>query len=154
MVSAIYSFEQKPKFKLGRYRESPTKEDRELPFDILEAEDIKRVVGAASEIAIMFFFQNLIYTFARIILDGPIGTRMTMCSNNREKILSRIYEDDNNFIAEKLRPAMRFNLKEKKNGKIKMNGQKRISGKIEKKELFKNLENQWTLILPWKEKQI
>ena len=96
----------------------------------------RKLIGAALEIAIIFFFQNFAYSFGGEIFvqmfGGPIGARLTMCvarivmqnwrdnfaellkkSNIKEK-MSKIYVDDNRCIVERLKLGWRYAPSEKK----------------------------------------
>ena len=92
---------------------------------------MKKILGAALEIAVRFFFSNFTYSFGGKTYiqcyGGPIGARLTMCVArivlqqwredfqrilNRAEIeekLSRIYVDDNRTVLSYLKEGMRFN---------------------------------------------
>ena len=91
---------------------------------------IKKLMGAALEVAVRFFFCNFTYTFGgklfKQMCGGPIGARLTMCvarlvlqqwrddysrvikKANIEELLSKIYVDDNRNVVKKLKPGLRF----------------------------------------------
>ena len=100
-------------------------------------ENVKRkLMGAALEVAVKFFFKHFTYTFGGktyLQIDGgPIGARLTMCvaklvlqqwkeeynvilrEAQIEEKLSKIYVDDNRCITEYVKAGMRFNEKNKK----------------------------------------
>ena len=102
----------------------------------LKEDEKKMIMGAALEIATIFFFRNFTYSFGGKIFvqsfGGPIGARLTMCvarivmqqwrdefaelletSNIQEK-LSKIYVDDNRCITERLKKGYRFDRGERK----------------------------------------
>jgi len=115
-----------------RYMEEKPESNWEWPTDIPSEEMIKRMMGAALDIAIVFFFKNFTYTFGGKLYvqlsGGPIGARLTMCAARlvlqqwrdefikilreadiKEK-MSKIYVDHNRCVVEKLRPGTRFNI--------------------------------------------
>ena len=93
-------------------------------------EIIRKLMGAALEVAIRFFFCNFTYTFEGEIFKqmtgGPIGARITMCvarlvlqqwrddyakilmKAGIDELLSKIYVDDNRNVVKKLKPGQRF----------------------------------------------
>ena len=113
-----------------RYIEDNEKSNWTFPILNLSEREKRKLIGAAIEISIRFFFRNFTYTFGGktyVQLEGgPIGARITMCvarlvlqhwrekykeilkeGNIREK-LSKIYVDDNRCVVEKIKPGLRF----------------------------------------------
>ena len=94
--------------------------------------EIRKLIAAALEIVVKFFFKNFLYTFGGDVYEqgfgGPIGARLTMavyrlvmqswhehyreilkCSKI-EELLGGIYVDDGRAIVRKLELGSRFNL--------------------------------------------
>ena len=108
----------------------------EFPKVIIGRKEKKKLIAAALEIGVKWFFRNFTYTFGGKLylqLDGgPIGARLTMCvaklvlqqwkeeydillkDANLEEKLSKIYVDDNRCITQKIKSGLRFDEEEKK----------------------------------------
>ena len=105
----------------------------EWPQIEINKDIMKKLMGAALEIAVRFFFQHFTYTFGgelfKQMFGGPIGARLTMCVSRLvlqqwrddyakiiekakiEELMSKIYVDDNRNVVRKLKPGMRFDEK-------------------------------------------
>ena len=103
----------------------------EWPLVQISRADIKKLMGAALEISVRFFFANFTYTFGgeiyKQMFGGPIGARLTMCvarlvmqqwrdemkeilkKSEMKELLNKIYVDDNRAIIQKLQHGVRFN---------------------------------------------
>ena len=104
----------------------------EFPSVLIGRREKRKLLGAALEIAVRWFFKNFTYTFGgRLYLQnggGPIGARLTMCvaklvlqqwkeefsmilkDSNISELLSKIYVDDNRCLVEKIRFGMNVRL--------------------------------------------
>ena len=135
----------------------------EWPSVEIGPKEIKKLMGSALEMAVIFFFRNFTNTFGGEIFlqmfGGPIGARITMCvarlvlqqwrdeyslilsKAGIEELLSKIYVDDNRNVVKKLKPGLRFD-REKENLYIINSGRKRIKRKTRRRELR---EKSWLL---------
>ena len=113
-----------------RYLLDSEESNWEWPSVEIGPKEIKKLMGSALEVAVIFFFRNFTYTFGGEIFlqmfGGPIGARITMCvarlvlqqwrdeyslilsKAGIEELLSKIYVDDNRNVVKKLKPGLRF----------------------------------------------